>query len=53
MDSASLVAMFGVEGTPGDWDFFKHNATTIIGAADSAKLLAVAKKFTTAPTDHV
>jgi len=46
VDSANLVAMFGVNGTPGDWNFFKKDFTTHIGSAKGAALEAVACKFT-------
>jgi len=48
VDSANLVAMFGVNGTPGDWNFFKKDFTTHIGSAKGAALEAVACKFTQA-----
>ena len=52
VDSANLVAMFGVNGTPGDWNFFEKSFTTHIGAASGAALEAVAAKFSTA-TDFI
>ena len=48
IDSANLVAMFGVEGTPGDWNFFSKDFTTIIGSSDDFKLKLLAEKFSTA-----
>jgi hypothetical protein len=51
-DSANLVSMFSVNGTPGDWNFFSKDFFTHIGAAKGAALLAVAAKFSTA-TKHI
>lgn len=48
MDSANLVAMYGVAGTPGDWNFFSKDFYNHIGAATGAALEAVAYKFSSA-----
>jgi len=47
VDSADLVAMYGVNGTPGDWNFFEKDFMNHIGAAKGAALEAVALKFNT------
>jgi len=47
VDSADLVAMYGVNGTPGDWNFFEKDFSNHIGAASGAALTAVALKFST------
>lgn len=52
IDSANLVAMVGIEGTPGDWNMFSKDFVTIIGPTDNTVLKIVAAKFSTA-TDHV
>ena len=39
--------MYGVNGTPGDWNFFEKDFTNHIGAAEGAALHAVALKFST------
>lgn len=52
IDSANLVAMFSVDGQPGDWDFFSHDFTTTIGPSDDSALKLVARKFATF-TDNV
>merc|ERR1712167_463677 len=51
-DSANLVAMYGVEGQKGEWDFFAHDFTTHIAPADSSILKKVAWKFSAA-TDFI
>lgn len=51
-DSANLVAMFSVDGQPGNWDFFANDFTTHIGPAHSGLLKAVAWKFSAA-TDFI
>ena len=48
MDSANLVAMYSVNGQPGNWNFFANKFTTIIGAASSVATEALAAKFATA-----
>jgi len=48
IDSSNLVAMFSVNGTPGDWNFFSKDFSNHIGAASGAALTLVAKKFATA-----
>ena len=35
IDSANLVAMLGVDGQPGEWDFFANDFTTHIPPAKS------------------
>lgn len=52
MDSANLVAMFGVEGQKGNWDFFANDFTTHIAPATSGILKAVSWKFSAA-TDFI
>jgi len=52
MDSANLVAMYSVNGQPGDWNFFANDFTDHIGAASSTALKALAAKFATA-TKHI
>lgn len=52
MDSANLVAMFSVEGTPGDWNFFSKDFTTVIGSSDDLALKALSFKFSSA-TDWI
>lgn len=44
MDSASLVAMYSVDGQP-SWNFFKNDFNNHIPAITSASLLPVAQKF--------
>lgn len=44
-DSANLVAMYSVNGTPDDWNFFSKNFWTKIGPAEGAALNALAAKF--------
>lgn len=51
MDSASLVAMYSVDGQD-SWDFFANDFTNHIGAVKSLTLKPVAAKFSTA-TDYV
>lgn len=46
-DSANLVAMYSVNGTPDDWNFFSKDFTNHIGGADSAALKALSAKFAT------
>jgi hypothetical protein len=45
VDSADLVAMYSVAGTPGDWNFFEKDFSNHIGPATGAALKAVAVKF--------
>lgn len=52
MDSANLVSMYSVEGTPNDWNFFSKDFTTIIGASDSIATKALAYKFSSA-TEYI
>lgn len=47
VEAADLVAMYGVNGTPGDWNFFEKDFSNHIGAADGTALKAVAAKFAT------
>lgn len=51
-DSANLVAMYGVNGTPDDWNFFSKDFKNHIAPADGAALKAVAFKFSYA-TDWI
>jgi len=48
LDSANLVAMFSVNGQPGDWNFFANDFVNHIGAAEGVALKALAAKFSTA-----
>lgn len=52
MDSANLVAMFGVDGQKDNWDFFGNDFWTHIAPAHSGILKAVAYKFSGA-TDFI
>ena len=45
--SANLVALYSVNGTPGDWNFFKKDFSNHIPAATGAALKAVGLKFST------
>jgi hypothetical protein len=47
VDSADLVAMYGVNGTPGDWNFFEKDFSNHIATASGAALEAIAIKFST------
>jgi len=47
MDSANLVAMYGVEGQE-SWNFFKNDFTNHIAAAFSPALVALSVKFSSA-----
>lgn len=47
-DSANLVAMYSVEGQPGNWNFFANSFTNHIGPAVGIKKKILAKKFATA-----
>lgn len=51
-DSANLVSMHSLDGTPGDWNFFSTSFTTNIGNTDDKALKALAQKFSSA-TDYV
>lgn len=51
-DSANLVAMYDVQGTPGDWNFFSKDFTTHIGASTNAATKALGFKFSYA-TDYI
>ena len=46
-DSANLVSMFSVDGTPGDWNFFSKDFVNHIGAATAVALKALSAKFAT------
>ena len=46
MDSASLVAMYSVDGQP-SWNFFLNDFSNHIPAISSAALLPVGLKFST------
>ena len=52
IDSANLVAMYGVNGQPGEWNFFAHEFQNHIKPAEGAALQAVAYKFSSA-TDWI
>jgi hypothetical protein len=52
IDSANLVAMLGVDGQPGEWDFFANDFKNHIAPAKSAALKLLERKFSTA-TDHI
>lgn len=45
MDSANLVAMYSVNGQPGEWNFFEHDFTNHIPPLYGAGIQALAKKF--------
>lgn len=47
IDSANLVAMFSVDGTPGDWNIFSKNFTNHIPAAQGSNQKALSLKFAT------
>jgi len=47
IDSADLVALYSVNGTPGDWNFFEKDFSNHIPAAVGAALHAVGTKFYT------
>jgi hypothetical protein len=51
MDSASLVAMYSVDGQD-SWNFFKNDFSNHIPAVSSASLFPVAAKFSTV-TDYI
>lgn len=51
-DSANLVAMFGVNGTPGDWNYFSKDFNTFISRPEGTALTALGAKFATA-TDFI
>jgi hypothetical protein len=46
VDSADLVAMYGINGTPGDWNFFEKDFSNHIGAATGAVAVAAIKFYT-------
>jgi len=52
IDSGNLVSMYGVNGTPGEWNYFEHSFSNHIKPAEGAALAAVAKKFSSA-TDWI
>lgn len=52
VDSANLVAMYKVDGQPGDWNFFANSFTTTIPNSDDPGVQKVAWKFSSA-TDYV
>jgi hypothetical protein len=52
IDSANLVAMYSVNGQPGEWNFFAHEFQNHIKAASGAALAAVSFKFSGA-TDWI
>ena len=50
--SSDVVALFSVNGTPGNWNFFAHDLYNHIAAATGLALEALAKKFST-ETDFI
>jgi hypothetical protein len=44
-DSADLVAMWHLDGQPGEWNFFAHEFQTVVVGSSSSALKAVAKHF--------
>ena len=48
IDLSNLVAMFSVNETRGDWNFFSKDFSNHIAAASGAALTLVAQKFSTA-----
>lgn len=51
-ESADVVALFSVNGTPGNWNFFSHDFYNHIAAATGTALKALAYKFSTF-TDYI
>jgi hypothetical protein len=51
-DSANLVAMYGVDGQPNNWNFFGNDFTNHISGAHSAALKVLSAWFATA-TNHI
>lgn len=47
VDSSNHVAMFSVNGQPGDWNFFSNDFNNHVGAATDIKTKALAVKFAT------
>jgi len=47
IDSGNMVAMYGVNGQPGKWNFFENEFRNHIVAAEGAALKLVSKKFST------
>ena len=52
IDSANLVSMFSVNGTPDDWNFFSKNFTTHVDAGTTIKLKLLSAKFAS-ETDYI
>jgi len=48
VDSSNLVAMFSVEGQPGNWNFFANDFTNHIDEATGAATMALSAKFASA-----
>lgn len=48
VDSANLVSMYGVNGTPDDWNFFSKDFSNHIGPAKGVALNLLATKFSSA-----
>jgi len=47
IQSVNLVAMYDLEGQPGNWNFFAHDFTNHIGPPKSTKTKLLCKKFAT------
>jgi hypothetical protein len=50
--SSDVVALYSVNGTPGDWNFFSKDLSNHIGAAEGTALHALAYKFSSI-TNHI
>ena len=48
VDSANLVAMYSVDGQPGDWNFFSHDFVNHIEAPKGLAVKVLGAKFATA-----
>lgn len=48
VDSANIVAMYGVEGQPNNWNFFANEFNNHISDATSTKLKLLSAKFASA-----
>jgi hypothetical protein len=48
IDSADLVAMFGLNGTPGDWNFFEKDFSNHIGPGTGVSIELLKTKFSSA-----
>ena len=45
VDSANVVALFDLDGQPGDWNFFSNDCWNHIGGPDNLPAKVLAKKF--------